>query len=174
VLVLAGAGIAVYLATRTSEPPREPSARARPAPFIPPGVTFTAQQETPAVGIYTAGPAALDTLTGAYTDALAEFDQFLVARGTHPVAVAGLNVIAVPRGVLCDPATSTERGRRRPPPGKCSDWVYYYRPTDRSLVVAGEPEVLGRALRLGIADYFALHHRTIEADARAFAEKQGK
>jgi hypothetical protein len=112
------------------------------------------------------------TLAGAYDEAIDAFGAFLTERGKPPAQPELLNVVAVPRGVLCDPATSTERGKRSPSAAKCAEWVYYYRPTDRTLLVTGEPDVLGRALRLGIADYFALHHRELEADATAFAAAQ--
>jgi serine/threonine protein kinase len=173
-VLLAGGGVAVYLATRPDAKPTTsvPPGPVRPAPFAPPGVTFTAQRESPALGIYTAGPSALDAVTDAYATALAAFDDFLVKRDKPVLTPDRLNVIAVPRGVLCDPATSTERGVRSQGAAGCADWVHYYRPTDRSLVVAGEADLLPRALRLGIADYAALHHRDLEADAKAFADAQ--
>jgi len=174
VVVLAGAGVAIYLVTRTPSAATVPSEKVRPLPFTPPGVTFTAQREEPMLGIYTAGPADLETVATAYAEALAAFDKFLGDRGKPARTPELLNVVAVPRGVLCDPATSTEHGVRSKRAAKCADWVHYYRPTDRSLVVSGDPDELGRALRLGIADYFILHHRELEADAAAFGELQGK
>jgi hypothetical protein len=71
--------------------------------------------------------------------------------------------------VLCDPATSTERGTRSPGAARCADWIHFYRPTDRTLVVAAEPDVLARALRRGLADYFIIHHPALETAATAFA-----
>jgi serine/threonine protein kinase len=175
VLVLAGAGVGVYLATRPGGADAVVDAAARPAAFQPPGVTFTAERVTdPKVWLYTTSLVSIDALAAGYAQAIATFDKFLVGRGKPAVEPEVLNVVAVPRAVLCDPATSTERGTRSPRAARCADWVYYYRPTDRTLLVAGEPDVLGRALRLGIADYFALHHRELESDAKAFAGEQGQ
>jgi serine/threonine protein kinase len=175
VLVLAGAGVGLYLATRDAGAPAQVDAAPRPTAFQPPGVTYTASRETdPKVWLYTAGLVSIDDLAATYGEAIAAFDKFLVGRGKPAAAPELLNVVAVPRSVLCDPATSTERGKRSPSADKCGDWVYYYRPTDRTLVVAGERDLLARALRLGIADYFALHHRELESDAVAFAKAAGK
>jgi serine/threonine protein kinase len=176
VLALAGGGVAVYLATRGGAAPATIDATpARPAAFRAPGVTYTASRETdPAVWLYTVGDPPIDELAAAYSEAIAAFDAFLVERGTQAMQPELLNIVAVPRAVLCDPATSTEKGHRSASAAKCGSWVHYYRPTDRTLIVAGERDVLGRALRRGIADYFATHHRALETDAAAFIETQGK
>jgi len=115
----------------------------------------------------------LDVLDREYAAAIREFSEFVSARGRTAIP-AVINVIAVPRAVLCDPATSTERGARNPRAARCADWIHYYRPLDRTLVVVDDAADLGRALRLGLADYFVIHHVELAAEAKAFGENQGK
>jgi serine/threonine protein kinase len=169
-ILLGGIGTGAYLALRQRGAGEStPAGPTRPAAFTPPGVTYTDRRENPELAVYTAGPAALDAVTAAYDGARADFDRFLAGRG-KPAAAAPdfLNVVAVPRAVLCDPATSTERGVRSDRFAKCSEWVEFYRPTDRTLLVAGEPDLLPRAMRLGLADIFFLHRADLEADVQAY------
>ena len=170
-IVLGGVGTGAYLALRQrGGTPDQPPGPTRPAAFAPPGVTFTDRRENPELAMYTAGPTALDAVAAAYDGARADFDRFLAGRGKPPAAPGLLNVVAVPRAVLCDPATSTERGARSDRFAKCSEWVEFYRPTDRTLLVAGEPDLLPRAMRLGLADVLSLHRADLEADVQAYVD----
>ena len=172
-LLLAGGGIAVYVFAIGPDE-AAPAAPRRPPAFQPPGVTWIAQRETPALGIYTAGPITLEGLVRAYERALADLDQFLASSGKPGARPDLLNIVAVPKAVLCDPATSTENGRANPLRQQCDSWVRYYRPLDRTLVVASEPELVDKALRLGLADYLILHRRDLEAEAQAYRDQNNK
>ncbi|MBP6837974.1 MAG: protein kinase [Kofleriaceae bacterium] len=172
VVAVAATAVGAVLYVRRDRTPAAtaPVRPERPAAFQPPGQAWTSQYDDGALGFYSTDPAVdAQAVRKVFTEAVGELDRFIAERiAGEQLAIRPLNVIAVPAAVLCSPATYTERKRdgtlhTSPVDAEvCKTRRFYYRTTDRSLLVRADEVGLPRAVREGVADFVQIHRPDLE------------
>ena len=183
VLAVAALGVGIYVATRgqkataTGGSGSAAEVVAQFAPYRPPGISLEAEGPVIEPGVHALAKdgAGAARLAEAALGTIADFNAHALNGGaTEPFKADVLFVVAVPRAVLCAPATYAERlvdgtTNLGEPPADCGQSQAYYRSTDRTLLVVDEADQLRASLRLGISEVVSVHRPDLEKVAKAYA-----
>ncbi len=180
-VVAAAGGTVAYLATRPKPAPT-PVVEVAPSyqPYTPKDVPLTAARAGRTGGLQAlAGTADVaSTLQREADAALRDFNAYATTMGAvTPFSPDALFVVALPRKMLCDPATYAERDLNgnvqvHSVQNDCEKATSWYRPTDRTMVVADDPAGFALALRAGIPLVVDLHRPDLSEVAASFAAAQ--
>ncbi|HTJ46481.1 MAG TPA: serine/threonine-protein kinase [Kofleriaceae bacterium] len=167
-VVVAGAVVAVMMLgggtshAKKKPPPEGSAGSAAHGPFLPPEITWAAQQTFADRGldVRCAGSCDTDDIARDVDDAFARFRAFAAKRKAgETVAAQPLTLLVIPARVLCD-ARVYETGHA---PDNCAQESYYYRPLERTLLVVDDTAHLRANLSAALAEAICVHQPNLAA-----------
>jgi tRNA A-37 threonylcarbamoyl transferase component Bud32 len=159
-LALGAGGVAALLVSgrdRDGRPAQAPPERARPDPYLMPGLEFAVDRRFDAdrLRVLSVAPRDAEEVRRVAVRAQRDFAASLRARGVSAhVEAQPLTIVMVPQARMCD-GRVYERGQA---PADCESRTFWYRPLDRTLYLADEPGFAPH-LAFAVAGGMCLHSR---------------